>query len=197
VAIRSFDVLAASIGLVLLAPAFALIALVIRSTSPGPAFFRQVRIGREARPFRIYKFRTMRVDAESVGGQLTVGADPRVTPFGAFLRRHKIDELPQLINVVRGDMGLVGPRPEVPRYVAHYDERQRRVLKVRPGITDPASVAFKDENAMLVASADPETTYLTELMPAKLEMNLAYLERRTLWTDLTVILQTVRRIVLH
>ena len=195
-AIRTFDVLAASIGLVILAPAFVVIALVIRSTSPGPAFFRQVRIGCEGRPFSIFKFRTMRVDAELVGGQLTVGADPRVTRVGAFLRRHKLDELPQLFNVVRGEMGLVGPRPEVPRYVAHYDERQRRVLQVRPGITDPASVAFKDENAMLVASADPEATYLTELMPAKLEMNLAYLERRTLWTDIAVILRTLRRIAL-
>ena len=195
-AIRAFDVLAASIGLVILAPAFALIAFVIRSTSPGPAFFRQVRIGCEGRPFSIFKFRTMRADAELVGGQLTVGADPRVTPVGAFLRRYKLDELPQLINVVRGEMGLVGPRPEVPRYVAHYDERQRRVLQVRPGITDPASVAFKDENAMLVASADPEATYLTELMPAKLEMNLVYLERRTLWTDLVVILRTLRLIAL-
>ena len=194
-AIRAFDLIAASIGLIILAPAFILIALVVRLTSPGPALFRQERVGRGGRPFSIFKFRTMRSDAELVGGQLTVGGDPRITPVGAFLRRHKIDELPQLINVVRGEMGLVGPRPEVPRYVAHYDDRQRRVLQVRPGITDPASVAFKNESAMLEAATDPEAAYVNELMPAKLDMNLAYMERRSVWTDLVVVLQTLRRIV--
>ena len=183
-------------GLVVLAPVFVLISLVIRATSPGPAFFRQIRVGRGGRPFLIFKFRTMRADAELVGGQLTVDADPRITQVGAFLRRHKLDELPQLINVVRGDMGLVGPRPEVPRFVDRYDERQRSVLQVRPGITDPASVTFRGESEMLVASADPEAVYVNDVMPAKLEMNLAYLERRTLWTDVAVIMQTLRRLVL-
>ncbi len=193
-ATRAFDLVAASLGLLVLAPLFVVIALLIRLGSPGPALFRQERVGLHGRPFRIYKFRTMHQDAEAVGGQLTVGGDRRITPVGAFLRRFKIDELPQLINVVRGEMALVGPRPEVPRYVAHYDARQRAVLAVRPGITDPASIEFSAENELLQASGDPEATYLHEVMPTKLAMNLSYLERRTLRSDIGVILATLRRI---
>ena len=192
---RAFDLLAAALGLLVLAPLFALVAVAIRATSPGEVFFRQERVGRDGRPFRIFKFRTMRRNAEAQGGQLTVAGDARVTPVGALLRRHKIDELPQLINVIRGEMSLVGPRPEVPRYVAHYDERERRVLRVRPGITDPASIAFRDENDLLAASDDPEATYLREVMPKKLAMNLAYLERRNLGSDVAVILRTLLRLV--
>jgi len=195
VAKRAFDLVAASLGLLVLSPLFAAVAVMIRTTSPGPVFFRQERVGLRGRSFRIYKFRTMRHDAEAVGGQLTVGGDPRITRVGAALRRGKIDELPQLINVVRGEMSLVGPRPEVPRYVAHYDDRQRRVLDVRPGITDPASIAFRDENDLLAASEDPERTYLTEVMPRKLEMNLDYLERRGLVSDVAVILSTLARLL--
>lgn len=195
-ATRGFDLFAAGMGLLVLSPLLAIIALLIRVTSPGPALFHQQRVGRDGRPFSIYKFRTMLHDAEAVGGQLTVRGDPRITPLGAILRRFKIDELPQLVNVVKGDMALVGPRPEVPRYVARYDARQRDVLRVRPGITDPASVAFRDENRLLAASSDPERTYVEEVMPAKLAMNLEYLERRTFLSDIAVIVRTLRRIVL-
>ena len=192
---RLFDLTAASIGLLLLSPLFLAVAIVIRRSSPGPVFFRQVRVGRGGVPFSIFKFRTMRVDAERHGGQLTVGADSRITPLGQILRRYKLDELPQLINVVLGDMSLVGPRPEVPRYVALYDERQRAVLDVRPGITDPASIAYRDENALLASAADAEATYVTEVLPAKLQINLAYLERRSLLSDVGVILQTLVAVV--
>jgi lipopolysaccharide/colanic/teichoic acid biosynthesis glycosyltransferase len=195
VLLRAFDLVAASVGLLLLAPVFLVVAVLIRRSSPGPVFFRQERVGRQGRPFHIYKFRTMRPDAERVGGQLTVGDDPRITPIGRALRRYKLDELPQLINVVLGDMALVGPRPEVPRYVALYDDRQRRVLDVRPGITDPASIAYREENALLAAAADPEATYVREVMPTKLEMNLAYLERRSLATDVGIILDTLAKLL--
>lgn len=191
---RAFDASAAAAGLVLLSPLFVIAAIAIRRGSPGSVFFRQERVGRDGTPFRIVKFRTMRQDAEASGRQITVGADPRITRVGAFLRRSKLDELPQLINVVRGEMALVGPRPEVPRYVAHYDAGQRRVLDVRPGITDPASVAYRDENALLGAADDPDEVYLREVMPAKLAMNLDYLQRRTLLSDVGVILATVARL---
>ena len=191
---RVVDVVASSFGLIILAPLFVIVAVAIRLDSDGPVLFRQVRVGRGGRPFSIVKFRTMRIDAEAVGGQLTVGADPRVTRVGAWLRRTKVDELPQLINVLRGDMALVGPRPEVPRYVALYDEQQRRVLDVRPGITDPASIAFRDEGSILANASDPEATYVQEVMPRKLAMNLAYLEHRTLTRDLGVILATLIKV---
>jgi lipopolysaccharide/colanic/teichoic acid biosynthesis glycosyltransferase len=191
---RAFDLVASLVGLIVLAPLLLVVAALVRATSSGPALFTQERVGLGGRPFRIYKFRTMEQDAEASGGQLTIGADPRITRVGATLRRLKLDELPQLINVLRGDMSLVGPRPEVPRYVARYDERQRAVLRVRPGITDPASIAFRDENALLARSADPEATYLEVVMPKKLEMNLAYLERRTVLSDVGVIMRTLTRL---
>jgi len=195
VARRALDVLASGVGLLLLAPLFAAVALAIGATSPGPVFFRQVRVGRCGESFRIYKFRSMRVDAEAVGGQLTVGGDPRVTRVGAFLRSSKIDELPQLINVLLGDMSLVGPRPEVPRYVALYTPEQRRVLAVRPGITDPASIRYRDEAAVLARAEDPERAYVDEVLPHKLAINLAYLDRRTLASDVGIILATVWRLL--
>jgi lipopolysaccharide/colanic/teichoic acid biosynthesis glycosyltransferase len=191
---RAFDLVASLVGLIVLAPLLLVVAALVRATSSGPALFTQERVGLGGRPFRIYKFRTMEQDAEASGGQLTIGADPRITRVGATLRRLKLDELPQLINVLRGDMSLVGPPPEVPRYVTRYDERQRAVLRVRPGITDPASIAFRDENALLARSADPEATYLEVVMPKKLEMNLAYLERRTVLSDVGVIMRTLTRL---
>lgn len=191
---RAFDATAAAAGLVLLSPLLLAVAIAIRLDSPGPVLFRQERVGRHGAPFRILKFRTMRTDAERGGRQITVGDDPRITRVGAVLRRAKIDELPQLINVLRGEMALVGPRPEVPRYVARYDARQRRVLDVRPGITDPASVAYRDENARLARAEDPERVYVEEIMPAKLEMNLDYLRTRTLRSDVGVILGTLARL---
>lgn len=192
---RAFDLTAASLGLLALSPLLLVVAVAIAASSPGPVFFRQERIGRHGVPFRIFKFRTMRVDAEAVGGQLTVEGDPRITGVGRFLRASKLDELPQLINVVRGEMALVGPRPEVPRYVALYDDVQRRVLDVRPGITDPASIRYRDENAVLARAEDPEAAYVEVVMPHKLELNLAYLERRTLASDVGVILATFARLL--
>lgn len=192
---RLFDLSAAALGLLALSPAFLVIGLAIVLDSRGPVFFRQERVGRHGQPFRIFKFRTMRVGADRLGGQLTVAGDARITRVGAALRASKLDELPQLINVVRGEMSLVGPRPEVPRYVAMYDERQRRVLDVRPGITDPASIRYRDENSVLAAADDPEAAYVRDVMPHKLALNLAYLERRTLASDVGVILATLARIV--
>jgi lipopolysaccharide/colanic/teichoic acid biosynthesis glycosyltransferase len=138
----------------------------------------------------MWKFRTMVVDAERRGPPLTVGADPRITPLGSWLRRHKLDELPQLVNVLRGDMTLVGPRPEVRRYVARYTPQQRRVLDLVPGMTDPASVRFRDESLLLAAAADPEVLYVHRLMPEKIRLNLDYAARATVWSDLVVILTT-------
>ncbi|MDQ1813151.1 sugar transferase [Massilia sp. CCM 9210] len=187
---RLFDIVAALAGLVVLAPLFAVIAICIRLDSPGPAWFRQQRVGRFGVPFDIIKFRTMRVDGH--GPQLTVGADARITRIGKFLRRYKIDELPQLINVVLGSMSLVGPRPEVPRYVACYPAEVRAVvLSVKPGITDWASICYKDENAILGRSADPERAYLDVILPAKLDYNVRYVRERGFWTDLRIIFSTL------
>lgn len=191
---RMFDVLGALIALVLLAPVLLAAALAIRLDSPGPVLFRQQRVGRHGRLFRIHKFRTMVVDAPDRGPPLTVGEqDARITRVGHFLRAHRIDELPQFIDVLRGTMSLVGPRPEVPKYVAHYPpELRERVLSVRPGITDPASLRFADEGALLASAGDPERAYLQQVLPEKLRVAAAYAERATLWTDLQVIGRTLR-----
>lgn len=188
---RLFDLLVALAGLLILAPVFLVIAGAVRLSSRGPVLFRQERVGCHGRPFLILKFRTMVQDAEQRGPQLTAGDDARVTGLGAVLRHYKLDELPQLLNVLRGDMSLVGPRPEVPRYVAQYTPAQRRVLEVRPGITDPASVAFRNEAAILAQAKDPERYYIECIMPEKLRMNLEYLDRRSFWLDLRLIVQTV------
>ena len=189
---RLFDLIAAGLGLALLALPGLLVALAIRLDSPGPVFFRQERVGRGGRPFRIHKFRSMRVDAERQG-QLTVGADARITRVGAFLRAHRLDELPQLIDVLQGTMSLVGPRPEVPRYVAHYPAALKDVvLSVRPGITDPASLRFRNESAQLAAAADPEREYIDVILPAKLACAADYAAHASLWTDLGVVLRTLR-----
>ena len=188
---RLFDLTAALAGLLVLAPLLAIVALCIRLDSPGPAWFRQQRVGRHGVPFNIIKFRTMRVD-KSDGAQLTVGADARITRVGKFLRHYKIDELPQLINVVQGSMSLVGPRQEVPRYVACYPPEVRSiVLSVAPGITDWASICYKDENAILGRSLDPERVYLDTILPAKLAYNVRYVRERGFWTDLRIIFSTL------
>ncbi len=188
---RLFDVVASAAGLVVLSPAFAVIALLIRRDSPGPVFFRQRRVGRHGEEFLIYKFRTMRTEVSGKGRELTVKDDDRVTRIGTTLRHYKLDELPQLINVVRGEMSLVGPRPEVPRYVAAWDEETRAtVLSVRPGMTDLASIKYRNESALLEASADPERTYLEEIAPAKNALTMHYVRHRTLWLDLKIIGQT-------
>ena len=190
---RMFDVAAALTGLVLLAPLFVVVAVWIRLDSPGPVFFRQERVGRGGVPFRIHKFRTMRVAAESPGPALTIGADPRITRAGAFLRRTKIDELPQLIDVLRGDMSIVGPRPEVPDFVAAYPpELRAKVLRVRPGITDPASLQFRDESTLLARAADPEREYRDVVLPAKLRLAADYVDQASLAGDLRLIASTLR-----
>lgn len=189
---RVFDLLASAVGLLLLAPVFFAISIWIKLDSRGPVFFRQERVGQYGRPFRIWKFRSMATDAERKGLQLTVGEDPRITRVGRTLRRYKADELPQLVNVLFGQMSLVGPRPEVPRYVAHYSTEQReRLLSVRPGITDPASIEFVDENELLRGSPDPEHTYVNEVLPRKIRLYETYIAQRTFWGDLALILRTI------
>jgi lipopolysaccharide/colanic/teichoic acid biosynthesis glycosyltransferase len=190
---RLFDLLGAATALLLLSPLLLLTALAIKLDSPGPVFFRQERVGRHGVPFRIHKFRTMRAGAP--GLQITVGDDPRITRVGRLLRRTRIDELPQFIDVLQGTMSLVGPRPEVPRYVAHYPPGLRdRALAVRPGITDPASLAFIDEGALLARAADPEREYIEVILPQKLQQAADYAERATLWTDLGVLWRTALRL---
>jgi lipopolysaccharide/colanic/teichoic acid biosynthesis glycosyltransferase len=187
---RVLDVVVASIALVTLWPLFALIALVIRITSPGAVFYRAARVGQNGQLFNLYKFRSMVTDADKRGPGITTAGDPRVTPIGRILRRTKLDELPQLINVLRGEMSLVGPRPEDPRYVAHYTPEQRLVLAVRPGITSPASVYYRDEESLLTGG-DWEKQYLEEIMPAKLAIDLDYARSATLWRDIDIIRRTV------
>jgi lipopolysaccharide/colanic/teichoic acid biosynthesis glycosyltransferase len=187
---RLFDLAGAAVALLLLSPLLLLAALAVRLDSPGPVFFRQERVGRGGVPFRIHKFRTMRAGAP--GLQITVGEDPRITRVGRWLRRTRVDELPQFIDVLQGTMSLVGPRPEVPRYVAFYPPGLReRVLSVRPGITDPVSLAYADESELLARAADPEREYVEVLLPRKLQAAAAYAERATLWTDLGVLLRSV------
>ncbi len=188
---RIFDLVVASVGLVMLLPWFVLVIILIRLDDGGPAFFRQVRVGHHGKPFRIWKFRTMRVDAGQGGGLITAAGDPRVTRVGRWLRRAKLDELPQLMNVVMGNMSMVGPRPEVPYYVEQYSEGQRRVLNLMPGITDPASVAFRDEEVVLAHFDDREAAYVQEIMPEKIRLNLEYARYATLWRDIGVILKTL------
>ncbi|MEZ4788862.1 MAG: sugar transferase [Flavobacteriales bacterium] len=192
---RAFDILVSALALLILLPVLLLLGLLVAITSPGGAFFRQVRVGRNGNEFGLLKFRSMRPDSEAKG-QITVGGrDPRITAVGYFLRKSKLDELPQLINVLLGDMSIVGPRPEVPRYVALYTAEQREVLRVRPGITSAASVAYIDENDLLGRSADPERTYVEEVMPAKLKLDLEYVRAAGLGVDLAIIWGTLRRLV--
>lgn len=193
---RLFDVLMSSLGLLALGPLLILIALAVKLDSPGPVFFRQERVGRFGVPFRIHKFRTMRHDPEGNGLQITVGADRRITQVGQFLRASKLDELPQLIDVWQGAMSLVGPRPEVPRYVAHYPAALRdKVLSVRPGITDIASIEYRDESAVLARAADPERAYIDEVLPHKLALAASYVDQASVWLDIKLILRTIGAIV--
>jgi len=192
---RAFDLVAALAGLALLLPLLLVIAAWITWDTPGPALYRQQRVGRGGRLFTILKFRTMHARPDT-GAELTVGADVRITPAGILLRRYKLDELPQLVNVVVGDMSLVGPRPEVPRYVACYPEPLRRiVLSVAPGITDWASIHYKDENMVLARAGDPERAYIDTVVPAKLDYYVRYVRERTFWIDLQIIARTLAAIV--
>ncbi|MDZ7857044.1 sugar transferase [Sphaerotilus sp.] len=190
---RLLDLLLSSLGLAVLALPLALVALAIKLDSPGPVFYRQVRVGRFGREFRIHKFRTMTHDPADRGPQLTVGADARITRVGAVLRRTKVDELAQLFDVLEDTMSLVGPRPEVPRYVALYPAALReKVLSVRPGITDFASIEYRDENTLLAQSRDPERTYREVVLPAKLALQARYVDEAGVWTDLKLIGRTLR-----
>ncbi len=193
---RLFDVLGALVALLLLLPLLIAVAIAIKRDSPGPVFFRQLRVGREGRLFWIHKFRTMVADAANRGPQVTAAYDPRITRVGQWLRRSKLDELPQLIDVLAGHMSLVGPRPEVPRYVAMYPADLRvKVLSVRPGITDPVSLDYADEGDLLANAADAELEYVQVVMPAKLRASAAYAESATLWSDLRVIARTLCTLV--
>lgn len=188
---RTFDFVLALFGVLLLSPMLLLVALLIKRDSPGPVFFRQERIGRHGKPFRIHKFRTMTVAQPGAAMQITVGNDSRITEIGTFLRHYKIDELPQLIDVLQGSMSLVGPRPEVPKYVALYPEPTKSiVLSVRPGITDLASIEYRSESELLGKSSNPEQTYVEEVMPAKLAYCVQYVQQQSVWLDIQIIVRT-------
>jgi lipopolysaccharide/colanic/teichoic acid biosynthesis glycosyltransferase len=187
---RLFDFIAALLGLLVLSPLFVAVAVWIKVDSRGPVFFRQQRVGKDGVPFNIIKFRTMFDDAYE--SPLTIGNDRRITPVGRFLRRHKLDEFPQLINVIGGSMSLVGPRPEVPRYVDCYPPEVRsQVLSVAPGITDWASIYYKEENSLLSRATNPEQAYLDTILPAKLKYNLRYVHERSFWNDIRIIFTTL------
>ena len=188
---RTFDVVACVAAVVILCPLWLCIGLLVACGSKGGALYRQTRVGRDGKEFKLLKFSTMRQDADKIGGLITVGEDARVTRIGRFLRKYKIDELPQFLNIIAGDMSIVGPRPEVPKYVALYDERQRQVLSVRPGLTDYASIEYISENELLARSSDPDRTYIEEIMPAKLELNLKYIENQSVSEDLRLICKTL------
>jgi lipopolysaccharide/colanic/teichoic acid biosynthesis glycosyltransferase len=187
--VRCLDLLGAIAGLALLSPLLLVLAVVVKATSPGPVLFRSLRIGLGGRPFVLLKYRSMIPAAPALGPAVTSANDPRVTTFGRLLRQLKLDELPQLINVLRGDMSLVGPRPEDPTYVARYSREQLAILEVKPGITSPASMRYRDEAAQLTGD-DWEATYVSEVMPAKLAIDLEYVGERTAWSDLRLILMT-------
>ena len=192
---RVFDIFFSLIGLLVLSPLFILIAIWIKNDSRGPVFFRQKRVGRSEIPFYIHKFRTMSSDAEKKGLKLTVGLDPRITKSGFFLRKYKLDEFPQLIDVIIGNMSIVGPRPEVPIYVEKYPKDQRsKIFTMRPGITDWASVKFKDENTILSSSSDPERAYIEEILPIKLNYYENYFHQASLINDLKIIYTTISQI---
>ena len=192
---RLFDVVASGCGLLVLSPLFLLLAVWIKLDSAGPVFYRQTRVGRYNRDFRLYKFRSMRVGADRQGLITVGGHDPRITQSGYFIRKYKLDELPQLINVFIGDMSLVGPRPEVRKYVDMYTPEQLHVLDVRPGITDMASIRYRNENELLAQATDPDKYYIEVIMPDKLRINLEYVARHSFWFDITLIFKTFKEII--
>jgi lipopolysaccharide/colanic/teichoic acid biosynthesis glycosyltransferase len=192
---RSIDVILASVALLVLCPALLVIALCIWIADGRPIFYRGVRVGQFGKVFRIFKFRTMVIDAERLGGSATSDTDTRITGIGRFLRRHKLDEVPQLINVLQGDMSLVGPRPEIPEYMELLNEAEKPILTVRPGITDWASLWDADEGALLARSSDPERLYLDFVRPEKVKLQLEYVHSQSLWTDLLILWKTAYVIV--
>lgn len=191
---RAFDYLVAAIGLVLLFPVFVVVSILIKVDSSGPVFFRQERIGERFHPFLIYKFRTMVEDASRRGTAITVGADPRITRVGRFLRQTKIDELPQLINVLRGEMSLVGPRPEVAHYVEMFRKDYEEILQVRPGVTDLASLKYQNESEWLSQFDHPEREYVTHVLPEKIKLAKEYVQRTSMSGDIVLILKTVPKL---
>ena len=191
---RIFDTILSLFGLIILLPFMLIIAIFIKLDSKGPVFFKQVRVTKNGREFKIFKYRTMRVGSDKYS-QITVGKDNRITKVGAFLRKYKLDEIPQLINVLIGDMSLVGPRPEVPKYVALYTDEQKEILKVRAGITDYASIEFSNENDLLALEEDPEKAYIEKVMPKKIELNKKYLSEISILTDKRIILLTIKKIL--
>lgn len=195
VAKRAFDLAAGVAGLIALSPLLLGCAIAVKLHDGGPILFRHRRVGRGGNEFPMLKFRSMVVNADKLGGPLTVGADVRITPIGNLLRKTKLDELPQLFNVVAGDMSFVGPRPEVAKYVALYSVEQRRVLELTPGITDPASIAFAGESELLAEQPDPERYYIETIMPRKIAINLAYAQHASLLSDILTILKTFLRIL--
>lgn len=187
---RLFDIVASGLGLLVLSPIFLILAIWIKLDSPGPVFYRQVRVGRGNRDFRIFKFRSMRVGSDK-GSLVTIGGhDPRITRSGYFIRKFKLDEFPQLINVFVGDMSLVGPRPEVRHYVDYWTPEQMHVLDVRPGITDPASIKFRNENELMEAASDPEKYYIEVIMQEKIKLYLEYVAHHSFWGDIGLIFKT-------
>ena len=191
---RGLDIAASALGLLVLSPVFAGISLAIKLHDGGPVFYRGLRVGKDGQEFRLYKFRTMVMNADRMGSGITTNGDSRITPIGRFLRKTKLDELPQLINVLASDMSLVGPRPEDPRYVALYTPEQRRILDMRPGITSAASLTYRNEEQML-SGPDWETVYIDEVMPSKLTIDLSYMAQRSLFSDVKLILRTVAAMI--
>lgn len=192
---RCFDIFFSLLGILFLLLLFLFVAIAIKCSSKGPILFKQERVGKNGKTFKIWKFRSMVVDAEAKGRQITTDGDSRITKVGKFIRKTKIDELPQLFNVLSGKMSFVGPRPEVPRYVELYTEEQRKVLTVKPGITDLASIEYRNENDLLKEAEDPDKKYIEEIMPAKLELNLKYIEKAGFFYDIGLIFKTVFKVI--
>lgn len=192
---RFFDIISSGLGLIVLSPLFAVLAVWIKADSKGPVFYRQTRVGRNNRDFRLYKFRSMQPDSDKLGLITVGGHDPRVTRSGYYIRKYKLDEFPQLINVFIGDMSLVGPRPEVRKYVDMYTPEQMHVLDVRPGITSLASIRYRNENEILAAADDPDKAYIEKVMPDKLAIDLEYVSKANLLTDISLIFTTFKAIL--
>lgn len=192
---RTFDIISSLLGLLLLSPILLFVILAVVVDSKGGAFYKQVRVGMAGKDFGLLKFRTMRVDADKLGLLTVGGRDPRITKVGYFLRRYKLDELPQLFNILTGDMSVVGPRPEVRKYVEMYSDEQMKVLEVRPGLTDFASIEYVNENEVLARSENPEETYIQEIMPHKLQLNQKYIQEKSFLTDIQIIFSTIKKIL--
>lgn len=193
---RVFDVVVSALMLIILSPVLLLTAVAVKADSKGSVFYRQVRVGRYGKEFRIYKFRTMVQDADKKGLAITVGEDPRITRMGRMIRKCRLDEIAQLLNVLNGTMSFVGPRPEVPKYVDVYEDAYMATLLVRPGVTAPSSIHFRNEDEILAASKeDPEVTYVKQILPTKMALNLTYLDSISVWKDIKVMFQTVKAVL--